>query len=128
MLRYHVGQSVTVYIINITTKHIQQHIDTSDDESPAEQTTGTTHTKYVIDLSMKHSRITGGTAVKPMNSVNDLSQGQLVQGYIKQTNKSGCFIHIAHDITVRCELKNLNDRFITDVENRYYSGKLVTGM
>ncbi len=77
---------------------------------------------------MKHSRITNDSNIKHIDSINDITVGQLVTGYIKHTSKQGCFIWISKDIVVRCELKNLNDRYITDVQSKYYTGKLVTGM
>jgi ribosomal protein S1 len=127
LLKYQPGQQVTVYIIKLEKQEIQQHVDTSDDE--AEPTTDEPkHTKYIIDLSMKQSRITNDTTVKHINTMKDITVGELIHGYIKHTSKSGCFIWITPYIVVRCELKNLNDRFITDVQSKYYCGKLVTGM
>ena len=59
--------------------------------------------------------------------LEDVSNGQLVSGYVKSTNAAGCFVQLGRTVTARVVISELSDQFIKDVKGTYPPGKLVTG-
>ena len=62
-----------------------------------------------------------------VRSLEDVSNGQLVSGYVKITNAAGCFVQLGRTMTARVVISELSDQFIKDVKGTYPPGKLVTG-
>lgn len=49
------------------------------------------------------------------------------QCYVVDTGKSGCFVRLRGGVTGRVLLKHLSDRFLSDPEEDFPTGKLVAG-
>jgi rRNA biogenesis protein RRP5 len=52
--------------------------------------------------------------------------GDIVRGYVVNTSKAGCFIALSRALIVRCQLKNLSNKFVANPSESYPTGKLVT--
>lgn len=78
--------------------------------------------KSVVDVSLRPSRIEGDLEEDDPPEVGDT-----VQGFVKWTNKNGCFIRIARNIEGRAKLKELTDGFLPNPEASFPSGRLVVG-
>lgn len=51
----------------------------------------------------------------------------MLQGYVKNVSKKGCFIMLSRKIDARILISNLSDNFVENPENEFSIGELVTG-
>ncbi|KAJ2653673.1 rRNA biogenesis protein rrp5 [Coemansia sp. RSA 1250] len=58
----------------------------------------------------------------------DVSVGQVVRGYVKQTSEAGCFISLGRTVTGRAFISELSDEYIRDVKGAFPAGKFVTAI
>lgn len=52
---------------------------------------------------------------------------RMLQGYVKNVSKKGCFIMLSRNIDARILISNLSDDFIENPEKDFSIGQLVTG-
>jgi rRNA biogenesis protein RRP5 len=76
----------------------------------------------LAEVSLRSSRINGDLDVDPVPIVGDI-----VQGFVQQTNKKGCFVRISRAIEGRVILKELCDSFLPKPEASFPTGRLVVG-
>lgn len=112
-------------------QQIQQQLqmDSSDeDEEERKSAPIQTTTRYVIDLSLRPSRVNQATpSMQHPTTDRDLAVDEVVTGYVKHISAAGCFIDLSSSLTVRCENKHLADVRVSNREAKFYAGKLVTG-
>lgn len=46
--------------------------------------------------------------------MTELSQGDIVRGYIKSISESGCFVFLGRGLVGRVQIARLSDAFISD--------------
>jgi len=88
-----------------------------------------------IDLSLRASRggceggkkAKGEEMVPELESANNLSVGQLVSGYVKNTSGKGCFVALSRTVDALVRLCDLSDKFIQNPAAEFGPGKLVKG-
>ncbi|KAJ2276103.1 rRNA biogenesis protein rrp5, partial [Coemansia sp. RSA 451] len=61
-------------------------------------------------------------------SVADLSVGQIVHGFVKQTSAVGCFVALGRNVTGRALISELSDEYIRDVKSAFPAGKFVAAV
>ena len=76
----------------------------------------------IVDVSLRSSRIDGDLDDDPVPEVGDI-----VQGYVMQTSKKGCFIRFSRNIEGRSTLKELCDGYIANPSTSFPMGRLVVG-
>jgi len=76
----------------------------------------------LIDVSLRPSRIQGDLDDDPEPQVGDI-----VQGYVMQTNKKGCFVRLSRAVEGRSTLKELCDGYLPKPESSFPVGRLVLG-
>jgi rRNA biogenesis protein RRP5 len=79
--------------------------------------------KGLAEVSLRSSRINGDLDDDPVPSAGDI-----VQGFVQQTNKKGCFVRISRTTEGRATLKELCDGFLPNPEVSFPMGRLVVGM
>jgi rRNA biogenesis protein RRP5 len=74
----------------------------------------------VVEVSLRPSRIEGDidNDEKPV-------PGNLVSGYVIETNKKGCFVRLSREAEARSTLKELCDGFIADPAASFPRGRLI---
>ena len=53
----------------------------------------------------------------------NMTQGDVVRGYVVGVSKAGCFVRLSPTVTGRVMLKNLSDGFVTDPQEMFPVGK-----
>ncbi|KAJ2456350.1 rRNA biogenesis protein rrp5 [Coemansia sp. RSA 2336] len=87
-----------------------------------------------IRLSLRPSVLGQDAASLPdivdpvIDSPADVSVGQVVRGYVKQTSEAGCFIYLGRAVTGRALISELSDEYIRDVKGAFPAGKFVTAI
>jgi rRNA biogenesis protein RRP5 len=76
----------------------------------------------LVDVSKRSSRIEGDLDEDEAPEVGDM-----VNGYVVHTNKSGCFVRLARHVQGRVILKELCDGFLPDPVVSFPTGRLVVG-
>jgi rRNA biogenesis protein RRP5 len=76
----------------------------------------------IVDVSKRSSRIEGDLDEDEAPEVGDM-----VNGYVVHTNKSGCFVRLARHVQGRVILKELCDGFLPDPVVSFPTGRLVVG-
>jgi len=76
----------------------------------------------VVDVSLRPSRIDGDLDDDPVPD-----SGEIVQGYVMQTTKKGCFIRFSRTVEGRSTLKQLCDGYIANPSASFPMGRLVVG-
>ncbi|KAJ1886081.1 rRNA biogenesis protein rrp5, partial [Kickxella alabastrina] len=61
-----------------------------------------------------------------IDSAADVSHGQIVRGFIKQTSDIGCFIVIGRNMSGRAIISELSDEYVRDIKAAFPPGKFVT--
>lgn len=64
---------------------------------------------------------------KAIYSVDDVSTGDVVRGFVKNVADSGLFIALGRDVTARVQIKNLSDAFLTDWKKYFSVNEVVKG-
>lgn len=78
--------------------------------------------RKLVEVSLRQSRIEGDLEEDQPPQKKDL-----VQGYVVQTNKKGCFVRLSHSLEGRVVIKELSDGFLPDPAASFPSGRLVAG-
>ena len=73
-----------------------------------------------MEVSLRESRREGDLDLDPEPEVGDI-----VQGFVIDTNKKGCFMRLARHIEGRATLKELADGFLPDPAASFPTGRLV---
>lgn len=76
----------------------------------------------VVDVSLRSGRISGDLDDDPVPD-----SGDIVQGYVIQTTKKGCFIRFSRTVEGRSTLKELCDGYIANPSSSFPTGRLVIG-
>lgn len=76
----------------------------------------------IVDVSLRSSRIDGDLDDDPVPA-----SGDIVQGYVMQTSKMGCFIRFSRTVEGRSTLKELCDGYIANPSSSFPRGRLVVG-
>lgn len=76
----------------------------------------------LAEVSFRPSRINGDIDDDPPPE-----SGEVVQGYVIQTNKNGCFVRLSRTTEGRATLKQLCDGFLQNPESSFPMGRLVAG-
>ena len=66
------------------------------------------------------------SAINKLFVQKNMTQGDVVRGYVVGVSKAGCFVRLSPTVTGRVMLKNLSDGFVTDPQEMFPVGKLVT--
>lgn len=93
---------------------------------------GTNRTNNEIDVSLRPSRVYPDTVKQPLKypeikSLEDVSPGLVVQGYVKNIHHNTLFVALNRNLTARVLFKNLSTKFVKNPAKKYPIGKLVTG-
>ena len=76
----------------------------------------------LVEMSLRNNRQKGNLGDDKTPNVGDI-----VQGYVIKTNKSGCFVRLARHVEGRSTLKELCDGFLHHPETSFPMGRLVVG-
>merc|ERR1711871_1211965 len=83
--------------------------------------------KNMTHVSIRPSRLKKtAEKVESGDDVDLPEEGSLVQGYIINTNNSGCFVRLSRKIVGRVMIKDLSDEFVDNPSSAYPTGKLVS--
>ncbi|KAJ2786363.1 rRNA biogenesis protein rrp5 [Coemansia interrupta] len=63
-----------------------------------------------------------------IGSASDVSVGQIIHGFVRNTTDVGCFITVGPKMTARAIISELSDEYIRDVKSAFPVGKLVTAV
>lgn len=84
-----------------------------------------------IDLSLRTSRLQPVNGVdvrdKELSSIDDLTPGQLIRGFVKNVAQGGLFISIGRNLVARVKIGELFDEFVKEWQDKFGEGQLVTG-
>lgn len=78
--------------------------------------------RSMVDLSIRQNRVEGD-----LDEDDPPNVGDVVQGYVIQTNRKGCFVRLARRIEGRCTIKEICDGFLPQPEVSFPMGRLVVG-
>lgn len=85
-----------------------------------------------VDLSLRKSRTDPDqvnddeTDVAPeVKSIDELSEGQVLLGYVDNVADSGVFVTVGRNVTVRIKIAHLSDEFVKEWKGLYKVGQLV---
>jgi rRNA biogenesis protein RRP5 len=76
-----------------------------------------------IEVSLRPSRIAG----EADDDEEKPKAGDIVKGYVAQTNKKGCFIKLRNGHSARVVLKDLSDGFVASPTASFPPGRLIAG-
>ncbi|KAI8369582.1 uncharacterized protein BYT42DRAFT_607950 [Radiomyces spectabilis] len=81
-----------------------------------------------VDLSLRASRLESGVVPKnpEIQSVEDVKEGQILQGYVENIVDAGVFVGYGRQIRARVKIANLSDAFVKEWKEIYHVGQLVT--
>lgn len=83
------------------------------------------------DVSFRRSRVSkleqDPVSDPELSSLDSLSTGQSVRGFVKSISSKGCFVTIGRGVDAFVQLKNLSDTFIVDPLHVFPPGTLVKG-
>ena len=65
--------------------------------------------------------------VNEKDAIQHYVAGDMVQGYVVETVKVGCFVRLSPSVVGRVMITNLSDSFIKHTDKVFYPTKLVTG-
>ena len=87
------------------------------------------HRNNELDLSLRESKLssTSKSVFPEINSIEDLSENMMVQGFVKNVSDSGCFVSLNRKLTARVKISELSDSFIKDWKPLFYKGMCVVG-
>eukprot|EP00658_Telonema_sp_P-2_P005377 TRINITY_DN12009_c0_g1_i7.p1 TRINITY_DN12009_c0_g1~~TRINITY_DN12009_c0_g1_i7.p1 ORF type:complete len:1771 (-),score=448.79 TRINITY_DN12009_c0_g1_i7:212-5524(-) len=86
-----------------------------------------------VDVTLRESQLAKKRAPAPdescpvLGSVNQVEQGAVIQGYVRDISSKGCFVALASNITARVKLSDLADGFVDEIAQEFPVGKLVKG-
>ncbi|KAJ2385552.1 Protein RRP5, partial [Coemansia sp. RSA 2603] len=63
-----------------------------------------------------------------IGSASDVSVGQIIHGFVRNTTDVGCFISVGPQMTARAIISELSDEYIRDIKSAFPVGKLVTAV
>ncbi|KAL0094591.1 hypothetical protein J3Q64DRAFT_1844994 [Phycomyces blakesleeanus] len=85
--------------------------------------------KKRVDLSLRESRVSPDTAGlaenREIESVDDVSQGDVLYGYVENISDSGVFIQYGRHVNARVKIANLSDSFVKEWKTIFHTGQLV---
>ncbi|KAI9013729.1 hypothetical protein CLU79DRAFT_387856 [Phycomyces nitens] len=85
--------------------------------------------KKRVDLSLRESRVSPDTAKPAENreieSIDDVSQDDVIYGYVENISDSGVFIQYGRHINARVKIANLSDSFVKEWKGIFHTGQLV---
>ncbi|KAJ0705044.1 putative suppressor of forked, tetratricopeptide-like helical domain superfamily [Helianthus annuus] len=79
--------------------------------------TGSVH----VDLSLRSS------GSNRYEKIEDLKSDMVIEGYVKNVTPKGCFIMLSRKLDAKILISNLSDDFVSNLEEEFPIGKLVTG-
>ncbi|KAL9999138.1 putative suppressor of forked, tetratricopeptide-like helical domain superfamily [Helianthus debilis subsp. tardiflorus] len=79
--------------------------------------TGSIH----VDLSLRSS------GSNRYEKIEDLKSDMVIEGYVKNVTPKGCFIMLSRKLDAKILISNLSDDFVSNLEEEFPIGKLVTG-
>ncbi|KAI7736982.1 hypothetical protein M8C21_005395 [Ambrosia artemisiifolia] len=87
--------------------------------------TGAVH----VDLSLRSSlvELNGGSGSNRYEKIEDLNPDMVIEGYVKNITPKGCFIMLSRKLDAKILISNLSDDFVSNPEEEFPIGKLVTG-
>ena len=80
-----------------------------------------------LDLSLRASRVKNVDDVtdQEINVVEDLKQGQLLRGFIKNVAANGLFVSLGRSTVGRVKIAEMFDEFVKDWQSKFIVGQLV---
>jgi rRNA biogenesis protein RRP5 len=80
-----------------------------------------------LDLSLRPSRVGESQEVQDVEvvSLKDLTEGQVIKGYVKSVTDAGCFISLSHSISGRVKIAEMSDDYVKDWKSIVSVGQLV---
>ncbi|KAI8065426.1 hypothetical protein BC940DRAFT_276026 [Gongronella butleri] len=83
-----------------------------------------------IDLTLRPSLVNGAAlpdgAQKPIASVDDIRNNDIVQAYVENVSQGGVFVTYGPRLQARVKIAQLSDDFVKDWKKLYKVGQLVT--
>jgi len=76
--------------------------------------------KHCMNISLRKSRIEGNLEVDTVPT-----QGDIIQAYVENTNRKGCFVRISSQVRGRIILKELSQDFVPDPVSTFPPGRLI---
>lgn len=82
-----------------------------------------------VHISLRDSECGDESEVtdKAIYSVDDVSSGDVVRGFVKNVADSGLFVALGRNVTARVQIKNLSDAFLTDWKKYFTVNEVVKG-
>lgn len=108
--------------------------DSSDSFAPLEKTfkPGQLHRCHVVDKGERDGktwvsfRSSKDPADPIIQSLNDIKDGDIVRGFVKNIADAGIFIEIGRTVTGRAQISQLSDNYVKDWKKLYNVGDVVT--
>lgn len=121
--KFQIGQVVSAYALDEPVEVKEKPDEEGEENANSEDK------DLIAHFSLRPSRVSkSSSGPNPeIASVNSLTKGQKVTGYVKAINKKGCFVSLSRDVVARVLLKNLSDGFVNNPEKDFPPGKLVSG-
>jgi rRNA biogenesis protein RRP5 len=79
-------------------------------------------TKAIVEVSLRNSRLEGDLDDDAVPDVGDI-----VQAFVVETSKKGCFLRLSRQVEGRTILKELCDGFLPDPTASFPTGRLIVG-
>ncbi|CDS00788.1 hypothetical protein [Sporisorium scitamineum] len=130
-----------VVALGTATRATLQMTDLADDFSNVTlPSPGQTLSCYIVSLkpngksaviSTRPSRIDPSNSTNvtdpEVTSINDLTKGQKVRGFVKAITNVGLFVNVGRKLDARVQVRELFDDFVRDWKTRFTVGQLVSG-
>lgn len=89
--------------------------------------------RHQVDLSLRPSRLAhgGSKSEKPRDpevmSLDDLSTGQDIRGYVVNVTDKGAFVALGRKVTARLKISEISTDFVKDWQSLVHTGQLLAG-
>ncbi|XP_070539661.1 protein RRP5 homolog [Ptychodera flava] len=124
------GQQGKVFITDLFDQFVDKPLDKFQENQHLRCCILDCKDKRHITLSARQSRVdreTSQTIVdSDIQSIDDVTAGDLVKGYVKNNTDVGVFVSLCRNLHGRVELKNLSSFFVRDATEAFQVGQLVT--